>query len=375
MASYNNLSIGTKGDDVIKLQQSLVDAGYDIGSSGVDGVYNPATQAAARQYQKDNGLSVESTGSGAATSTTGTNTPAYSPAASNPNTDAAYKQAIASLLSAQREIPTYANSYEGKLQDLYNQIVNRDKFTYDVNSDALYRQYADQYVQLGRMAMMDTMGQAAALTGGYGSSYAQQVGQQTYDAYLQNLTDSIPQLYGQALNLYNSEGDKLTQQYGMLGDLAADEYGKYRDALDDWNYTQEWDYRQQQDALDREFQERQYANSLEQQQWERDFAEKQLAQQYQIAMMSRSGGSGGSSGGGYNEASYETAQDFITRMTTTAQSQGTTAAMNELINTKNTLAAQGETLNPTVEAIAQAQIRGVGMTEYYKKQAQALGLA
>jgi hypothetical protein len=30
------------------------------------------------------------------------------------------------------------------------------------------------------MAMMDTMGKAAGLTGGYGSPYAQQVGQQAY---------------------------------------------------------------------------------------------------------------------------------------------------------------------------------------------------
>lgn len=303
----------------------------------------------------------------------GANTPGNT-AQNGVNTDSYYSAVQA--LSAAGERPVYTNTYGDRLTELYDQIVNRPKFQYDVNADPLYNSLRDQYTQLGKVAMRDTVAQGAGLTGGYNNTYAQQVGQQTYDAYLQNLTDSIPQLYGQALNLYNSEGDKLTQQYGMLGDLAADEYGKYRDALDDWNYTQEWDYRQQQDALDREFQERQYANSLEQQQWERDFAEKQLAQQYQIAMMSRSGGGGvGSSGGGSNEASYETAQDFITRMTTTAQSQGTTAAMNELINTKNTLAAQGETLNPTVEAIAQAQIRGVGMTEYYKKQAQALGLA
>ena len=43
------------------------------------------------------------------------------------------------------------------------------------------------------------MGQAAALTGGYGSTYGEQVGQQAYNAYLQNLNDIVPQLQQQAL--------------------------------------------------------------------------------------------------------------------------------------------------------------------------------
>ena len=50
--------------------------------------------------------------------------------------------------------------------------LNREDFQYDVNADALYQQYKDRYVELGKDAMEDTMGQAAALTGGYGSSYA-----------------------------------------------------------------------------------------------------------------------------------------------------------------------------------------------------------
>ena len=47
-------------------------------------------------------------------------------------------------------------------------------------------------MQQGKQAMQDTMGQAAALTGGYGSTYGQAVGQQQYDAYLQNLNDEVP---------------------------------------------------------------------------------------------------------------------------------------------------------------------------------------
>ena len=89
---------------------------------------------------------------------------------------------------------------------------------------------------------MDTMGQAAALTGGYGSSYGQSVGQQTYQQYLQGLNDKIPELYGLALDQYNQEGQQLQNQYAMLGDLRDGEYGRYQDALAE--YWRNLDYLQ-----------------------------------------------------------------------------------------------------------------------------------
>ena len=159
-------------------------------------------------------------------------TPKYPTNAYDPVSDAAYQQALSALQNAQKQMPTYAGTYDQQLQDVYNQIVGRDKFSYDMNADALYQQYADQYKLGGEMAMMDTIGQASALTGGYGNSYAQMVGQQTYQGYLQKLNEVMPELYGMALDQYNAEGDRLYDQYAMLGDLANDEYGKYQDALD-----------------------------------------------------------------------------------------------------------------------------------------------
>lgn len=149
----------------------------------------------------------------------------------DPSGDAAYLTAMQALQQAQGNKPIYAGTYDEPLMDLYDQIVNRDKFQYDLNGDMLYQQYKDQYVNLGQMAMMDTMGQAAALTGGYGSSYGQSVGQQQYDAYLQQLNDVVPELYGMALDQYNAEGDRMMQQYGMLSDLQDDEYARYMDDM------------------------------------------------------------------------------------------------------------------------------------------------
>lgn len=146
------------------------------------------------------------------------------------------------------EKPEYKGTFDDQLRDIYDKITNRQPFSYDVGSDPMYRMYADKYMQQGKAAMRDTMGQAAALTGGYGNSYAQNVGQQAYDAALQKMGDVIPEFYGMALDQYNAEGDALTKQYGMLGDLAADEYSKYRDQMTDWNNDQTLARQQEQDA-------------------------------------------------------------------------------------------------------------------------------
>ncbi|MBE6924426.1 MAG: hypothetical protein E7466_04210 [Ruminococcaceae bacterium] len=127
----------------------------------------------------------------------------------------------------------YQFGKQKELDELTDRILNREKFSYDLNGDAFYNQYKDKFTQQGKLAMMDTMGQAAALTGGYGSSYAQQVGQQTYQGYLQGLNDKVPELYQLALDNYDRQGDALTQQYGLLADLDAKDYSRHRDAVAD----------------------------------------------------------------------------------------------------------------------------------------------
>lgn len=122
---------------------------------------------------------------------------------------------------------TYESKYDEQLADLYNQITQRKPFNYSSDDDMLYQQYVQKYTQQGKQAMKDTLGQAAALTGGYGSSYGQAVGQQTYDAYLQQLNDILPQMYDRAYQQYNDEGNKLSQQYSLLSDIENKDYSRW----------------------------------------------------------------------------------------------------------------------------------------------------
>lgn len=107
---------------------------------------------------------------------------------------------------------------------IYDKIMNRGEFTFDVNKDKLYQQYRDLYAQMGRSAMEDTMGQSAALTGGYGSTYSQNAGQQAYNAYLQKLNEVVPELYNAAYNRYNQEGQNLMNLYTMARNNADSAY-------------------------------------------------------------------------------------------------------------------------------------------------------
>ena len=50
---------GMRGDDVKKLQERLKQLGYDIGETGVDGIYGPKTQAALKKFQEDYGLAID----------------------------------------------------------------------------------------------------------------------------------------------------------------------------------------------------------------------------------------------------------------------------------------------------------------------------
>lgn len=121
----------------------------------------------------------------------------------------------------------YAN--QAQLDAIMNSILNGGKFSYDFNEDALYHMYKDKYIKQGKMAMADTMGQAAAMTGGYGNSYAATVGNQAYQASLEQLNDVIPELYQMAFDRYSQERQDLYNQYGMLADDYERGYGQHQD--------------------------------------------------------------------------------------------------------------------------------------------------
>lgn len=142
------------------------------------------------------------------------------------------KKAEQQKIQAENAVTNYGDfvySNQGAYDTLMDSILNRKKFSYDMNADALYQQYKNQYTALGKLAMQDTIGQASALTGGYGNSYATSAGSQAYQNYLQQLNERVPELMQLALSTYNAEGDRLYNNMSLMQSDRNTEYGTWAD--------------------------------------------------------------------------------------------------------------------------------------------------
>lgn len=315
MAAYNQVGYGSRGSDVTELQKRLNQNGYSL---DVDGQFGPKTLAAVKDYQQKNGLSVDGivgkntwgalTGASAATPSTPaqpeTKAPTFEYGAYKPSNTVAQAEALLQQQMANKP-GAYQSTWEGQINDIIQQILNRDEFSYNVNEDALYQQYADQYTTQGKLAMMDAMGQAATMTGGYGNSFAQSAGQQAYQAYLQQLNEVVPELYGMALDQHNQEGQDLYNQAALMAQQEDQDYGRYMDGLNAWlterdylagRYDNERDYDYGKWADGRDFgygqfiDDRNLAYQTERdkvadQQWQAQFdeAKRQYDQQYALS--------------------------------------------------------------------------------------------
>ena len=131
----------------------------------------------------------------------------------------------------------YESAYQGRIDGLMEDLMDRKEFSYSYGADPLYRQYAQLYTQNAQNASADAAAQAAALTGGYGSSYAASAARQAYQQQIGALSEAIPTLYRLALDTYQSGGDALVEQIDQLNGQEQNAQQKYERELADY-YTQ-----------------------------------------------------------------------------------------------------------------------------------------
>ncbi len=229
-----------------KLQQTLNSNGYTL---DVDGKFGSKTQAAVKDYQKKKGLAVDGI---VGTKTWG----ALTGKASNPSTSASsnsvqsqgfkyatkkpvYKKSEG-VSQAQEKLEAwegakpdeYKSKYSEKINEILNEILGREDFSYSISSDPLYEQYKGLYTNNGKKAMMDTVGNASALSGGYTNSYAVTAGEQAYNEYLTQLNDIALDLRDRAYKEYTDKGDKLINDATLLRSLDKEDYEKYLESLE-----------------------------------------------------------------------------------------------------------------------------------------------
>jgi len=239
-----------KQEDVEKVQKILNDNGYNV---TVDGMFGAETSQALQNYfssQGDTGVAENLK----------QNTPNYA------QHNDAYNQAMASLQNAAQTKLT--SQYTPAVQQAYEAIVNRPKFSYDMNTDELYKIYRDQYTRNGQRAMEDTMAQASGLTGGYGSTYAETAAAQQYQNYMDALNERVPELYQAAYNRYMAEGNDMWQNYNALSNMEATD-------LDRQNNERAFQYNAAAQDLANYWTETQYNADRADSKWNQDFQAQQ----------------------------------------------------------------------------------------------------
>lgn len=127
----------------------------------------------------------------------------------------------------------FTSGYDNVINNLMSQINGRDEF--DINKSDYYNQaysiYKNQYENLGKQAMKDTVADASTLTGGYSNSYAVTAGNQAYNKYMSELNNIIPELYSQAYDIYNSETQDLYNKLASYESLRDDERGEWENYI------------------------------------------------------------------------------------------------------------------------------------------------
>lgn len=239
----------------------------------------------------------------------------------------------------------FESKYEDQISSILDNIMNRPKFSYtseDMVNDDLYKMYRDQYMRQGNLAMRDTMGNAAALTGGYGNTYASAAGQQAYDNYVAQLNNKALDFYDRAYQRYADEGQNLYNQMNVVTGLDNTDYQRYRDGVNDYyndlnyyngRYNQEYgyDYGEYQDRVAADQWAQEFAFQKQQAAQEQANWEAEMALRRQAAAV-RSGGGRGRSSSKKKSSSSSSSKPMVTwieaanKYRTILSSQGKKAA-------------------------------------------------
>lgn len=139
----------------------------------------------------------------------------------------------AGVMSDKDVYDDWYGKYNNRIQSALNKVVNREKWSYDPYSDPAYKAYRDQYMREGNRAYQDAYAQAAAMSGGYGSSIAATAGGQQLNYYQQQLNDRVPELMQNSYNRYLGEQDLNRVALEQIRAAGNDDYNKLYAANND----------------------------------------------------------------------------------------------------------------------------------------------
>lgn len=121
----------------------------------------------------------------------------------------------------------YVSQYASQIKALADKVGNRQEFSYNPLEDANYQNLAKVYNANGMKAMQDTLGQTAALNGGFNSSWATSAAAQARNDYNQQLAALIPELEKNAYDRYANNYQMDISGLGALQGLDDSAYNQF----------------------------------------------------------------------------------------------------------------------------------------------------
>lgn len=162
----------------------------------------------------------------------------------------------------------YVSKWQDNINGIMQDILNEKSFSYtgkDLMNDDMYKMYSDLYEKNARQAMQNAQGEAAGLTGGYGSSYSQAAGQQAYDDTMSGLNEIALTLADKAYEKYLNDRSDRYNKLSALNNQDNIDYSRYRDDVGDWQLDREYYAGRYNDTYDRDYNE--FVNALANKQW------------------------------------------------------------------------------------------------------------
>lgn len=174
-----------------------------------------------------------------------------------------FQQSTAPSFNWDTPAPDYSSRYDETIQNMIKDMLERPEFSYDPESDVVWKSYQKAYGREGDRATQNALGAAAAASGGMPSSYATTAAAQAGNYYAAQAADKIPELFDAAYNRYLNEFNMDLSKLGVVQGQEGTDYNRYLDQLNQWN-------------TDRNFAYNQFAGDRSQWNADREFAYNQL---------------------------------------------------------------------------------------------------
>lgn len=208
--------------------------------------------------------------------TDGNNSYAYVKKSDLDNVYSGFEEETPTHMAAHHALQMYKNDIDRQK----DRVLNREPFSYDLESDPAYQAYKAAAERNAEYAYNDMLAKNAQMTGGFSNSNAQMAAAQAKYAHLDALNDRIPELYNAAYQRYAQEHNMNLEDLSALNSTASNVVGNQLQlaayAQELINNANAVNYARRNDEYNKQLTKEALLKQDEATAWERDMYEREM---------------------------------------------------------------------------------------------------